>query len=469
MPRKAANLYSTARGRVRASMNKYNLFNLYKKPQIRYQGKSLFQQKWNAKQETRAYHGEHLTERRWKTLFDPSLESVAQLDASLKGVDVAPTPMPLQTFAALEKRLEVALFRAMFASSVRQAREFIKNGHVKVNGVTIKHPAFPLKSGDVFNVNAEKVMLAMGRVKPSVAEAVNVDKKQIGVWNKYVAAARQNPKDVWDLQQTKPQSLNTLNHTNSVSRADAVKKFNKDIEAGMLASQKQTTRESVLSKLLAVAAGKDLDTLAPAAFAKVASGAANHTKCLEVLKTLTQADSALVKSHTPEQCKAYISTKSTEFASKDAAKTAATVKKMLSEVVSLQLEHLRVQSEQLMLPEDSKTIPYSTAFGKNMKTHAPLNKDAVLEDEASAKVNLPWQKGLFGRQDPSKPYFTPWTPRPFIGAFAIMPHHIEVSFETCHAVYLNDPVARPGHSEVITPFPDHVHERAYMYYVRKGL
>lgn len=469
MPRKAVNLFSTARGRVRASMNKYNLFNLYKKPQIRYQGKSLFQQKWTAKQETRAYHGEHLTERRWKTLFNPSLESVAQLDASLKGVDVAPTPMPLQTFATLEKRLEVALFRSMFASSVRQAREFIKNGHVKVNGVTIKHPAFPLKSGDVFNVNPEKVMLAMGRVKPSVAEALRVDTKQIGAWNKYVAAARQNPKDVWDLQQTKPQTLNSLHHSHSVSRADAVKKFNKDIEARMLAEQKKTTRESVLSKLLAAAAGKDLDTVQPSVFAAVSGSVANQTKCLEVAKTLKQADSALMGAHTPEQCKAYISTKSTEFATKDAAKTAATVKKLLSEVVSLQLENLRVQAEQLMLPEDSKTIPYSTAFGKNLKTHAALDKAAVLEDEANAKVSLPWQKGLFGRQDPSKPYFTPWTPRPFIGAFAIMPHHIEVSFETCHAVYLNDPVARPGHSEVITPFPDHVHERAYMYYVRKGL
>lgn len=468
MPRKATNLYSTARGRVRASMNKYNLFNLYKKPQIRYQGKSLFQQKWTAKQETRAYHGEHLTERRWKTLFNPSLESVAQLDASLKGVDVAPTPMPLQTFAALEKRLEFALFRSMFASSVRQAREFIKNGHVKVNGVTIKHPAFPLKSGDIFSVNPEKVMLAMGRVKPSVAEAIKVDKKQIGVWNKYVSAAKQNPKDVWDLQQNKPQSLNTLNENVQLSRLESVKKFNKDVERKMLAEQKQTTRENVLSKILSAIEGKDVDILEPSAFSKIVGGK-DSAKCLEIAKILSRAESPLIAAHSPEKCKEYISTKSTEFDSKEAAKTAASVKKILSELVSLQLEYLRVKGEQLMLPEDTKTIPFSTSFGKNLKPHPPLDKDSVLEDEKLAKVHLPWQKGLFGRQDPSKPYFTPWTPRPFIGAFAIMPHHIEVSFETCHAVYLNDPVARPGHSEVISPFPDHVHERAYMYYVRKGL
>lgn len=469
MPRKATNLYSTVRGRVRASMNKYNLFNLYKKNQVRYQGKSLFQQKWVAKQETRAYHGEHLTESRWKTLFDPNLESVAQLDASLKGVDVAPTPMVLQTYAALEKRLEFALFRAMFASSIRQAREFIKNGHVKVNGTTIKHPSYPLKSGDVFSVNPDKVLLAMGRVKPGVEQAVNVDRKQIGVWNKYVSSARQNPKDVWDLKQNKPESLNTLENTEKASRLESVKKYNTDIEKSMLAQQKLTTRESILAQILATANGRDSESLKPAEFAKIALHKGDDAKCLEAYKILKAASSELVSSHSQEKCKAYISTKSTEFESKEAAKTAAHVKKILSEVVSLQLEQLRANAEQQKLPEDSKLVPYSSSFGKALKPHAPLSKDAVLENEAAAKVNLPWQQGLFGRQDPSKPYFTPWTPRPFLGAFAVLPHHIEVSFETCHAVYLNDPVARPGHSEVISPFPDHVHERAYMYYVRKGL
>lgn len=469
MPRKAANLFSTARGRVRASMNKYNLFNLYKKPQIRYQGKSLFQQKWTAKQETRAYHGEHLTESRWKTLFDPNLESVAQLDASLKGVDVAPTPMSLQTYATLEKRLEFALFRAMFALSVRQAREFIKNGHVKVNGVVVKHTLFPLKAGDMFSVRPEKVMLAMGRVKPSVAQAVLVDNRQIAVWNKYVAAARENPKDMWDLKQTKPDSLDPAASSTSQGRVEAIRKFNRGIETAMLAQQKQTTRDAVLSRLLAAAQGRDAAELGPDAFLGVAIRAADRAKCLEAYKLLKSAGHALVAAHLPAECAAYIGTQSTAFATPDAAKTAASVKKILLEVVSEQLEALRVQAEKLKLPEDAKLIPFSTSFGQNVRFHARLDKAAVEEDEGAAKVHLPWQKGLFGRQDPSKPYFTPWTPRPFLGAFAILPHHLEISFDTCHAIYLHDPVARPGHSEVISPFPDHVHERAYMYYVRKGL
>ena len=90
-----------------------------------------------------------------------------------------------------------------------------------------------------------------------------------------------------------------------------------------------------------------------------------------------------------------------------------------------------------------------------------MNKEEILEDESKAKFNC-LGKNIFGRKDPSRSYFTPWTPRPFLGAFAILPSHIEISFDTCHAIYLRDPVARPGHSEVISPFPDHVHERAYV-------
>lgn len=466
MPRKAENLYSMARGRVRASMNKYNLFNLYKKPKVSYRGQTIFQQKWTAKQETRAYHGEHLTEGRWKTLFLPLLESVAQLDASLKGVEVAATPMPLQTYAVLEKRLEFALFRAMFASSIRQARQFIQSGHVKVNGVTVKHSSFPLKSGDVFSVTPDKVLLAMGRVKPSVEQAVKTDVRQIAVWNKYVSTAKSSPRDVWELQQARPASLNTLAKT--LSAFEAVKKFNEQSVKTMLDKQRKTTRENVLSQILAAANGQDLETVNASTFTGFPSKG-DAEKCREVYRILKEDGHELVGNFSGDKCKTYLSTKLTEYATPVIAKTAASVKKILQEIVSSHVEYLRVSSEENLLPDNATKVPYSSEFGKNMAYHAKLDKDAIIENETAASVDLPWQKGLFGRQDPKKPYFTPWTPRPFVGAFAVLPAHIEISFETCHAVYLRDPVARPGHSEVISPFPVHMHERAYMYYARKGL
>ena len=40
-------------------------------------------------------------------------------------------------FHPLERRLDTAIFRALFASSTRMARQFVVHGHVKVNGKVV--------------------------------------------------------------------------------------------------------------------------------------------------------------------------------------------------------------------------------------------------------------------------------------------------------------------------------------------
>jgi hypothetical protein len=45
-----------------------------------------------------------------------------------------PTPYMSMTFYPQERRLDTAIFRALFASSARQARQFVVHGFVKVNG-----------------------------------------------------------------------------------------------------------------------------------------------------------------------------------------------------------------------------------------------------------------------------------------------------------------------------------------------
>lgn len=465
MPRKAVNVNSLSRGRIRASMNKYNLFNLYKKKDFASNNPTttLYQQKWNAKQETRSYHGEHLTESRWKTLFDANLETVAQLDASLKGKRIAETPMPLQTYAPLEKRLEVALFRAMFASSVRQARQFILGGHVTVNGVVIKHPSFPLQAGDVFHVTPEKVLLAMGRVKPSLDKAIKVDSDQIAVWNKYVKQAKENPKTVWDLKQLKPKSLNTIDdYTKDLKEKSS--KFSQDTDSKMKKLQNETTRESILSSILKIGNGNENVTLDQ--FKKFGK---NSSKALLIYEKLQKFNHDLMKNHSIDQAKSFIKKKKPEFTSTEEARLATAVKQLLGEIQRDTWENIRVSAQEDKVSKYSTTKSYSPSYANSLSYHQLLDKDAIKENESKAKINLPWQKGLFGRKDPSKPYFTPWTPRPFIGCFAILPAHIEISFTTCHAIYLRDPIARPGHSEVITPLPIGQHERAYLYYTRKGL
>ena len=44
------------------------------------------------------------------------------------------TPYMSMTYAPTERRLDTAIFRALFASSTRQARQFVVHGYVRVNG-----------------------------------------------------------------------------------------------------------------------------------------------------------------------------------------------------------------------------------------------------------------------------------------------------------------------------------------------
>ena len=67
----------------------------------------------------------------------------------------------------------------------------------------------------------------------------------------------------------------------------------------------------------------------------------------------------------------------------------------------------------------------------------------------------------------SKPYLTPWRPRPFMAPFAFIPPYLEVNQNICAAVYLRHPVARKGSAEVPTPFPSDVSQLAFNWYLRR--
>jgi len=145
------------------SMNKYNFYNLAQlgRPEIR---GTYFQQKWKAKAATRAYHGEQIREKQWQRMFTSRIKSVIPMNfrylAAFDGSEQAAgrgsgadkgrsavgnvrdrnqrgtpaIPFMNMTFAPVERRLDTAIFRALFASSARQARQFVIHGGVKVNG-----------------------------------------------------------------------------------------------------------------------------------------------------------------------------------------------------------------------------------------------------------------------------------------------------------------------------------------------
>lgn len=151
--------------KIRADWSKETLYNISRVTVPSAASKTFFQQKWNAKALTRAYHGEQIREKQWQHMFRRTLPAVVPMDhkylARTDGSEEATgrgsgedeptdimmrrksemTPYMQMTFYPVERRLDTAIWRALFASSARQARQFVVHGWVKVNG---KKVCFPL-------------------------------------------------------------------------------------------------------------------------------------------------------------------------------------------------------------------------------------------------------------------------------------------------------------------------------------
>jgi small subunit ribosomal protein S4 len=65
------------------------------------------------------------------------------------------------------RRLDNAIYEMGFALSRREARQFIRHGHILVNGKSVDIPSYLLKSGDVVEI-AEKSREMTG-IKAAVA------------------------------------------------------------------------------------------------------------------------------------------------------------------------------------------------------------------------------------------------------------------------------------------------------------
>lgn len=181
--------------KLRQSWNKYNLYNFTRVSTPPAGNKTFFQQKWLAKNMLRSYHSPHVREGQWTRMFDRRLPSVVPMDyrelarsdgseqsygrgagvmemkddPALLAGKVArrnpKTPYMHMTFHPLERRLDTAVWRALFASSTNQARQFVVRGGVKVNGKKMVYPGYLLNPGDMFTVEPDLVMFATGAPK----------------------------------------------------------------------------------------------------------------------------------------------------------------------------------------------------------------------------------------------------------------------------------------------------------------
>lgn len=145
MPRKGGALYDARRMLPRMSWHPRNLFCLHERSlgqrvndtSFRSSNKTVYWQRSRSKALLRGYHGDWIREKKFKQHWLPaSLPTVR--NACQPGSDVPHTPVTSMMWAELEKRLDVAIFRACLVESVYEARRLVIHGRVRLNGAKVR-------------------------------------------------------------------------------------------------------------------------------------------------------------------------------------------------------------------------------------------------------------------------------------------------------------------------------------------
>ncbi|KAJ9138916.1 Alpha-L RNA-binding motif-containing protein [Pleurostoma richardsiae] len=436
--------------KLRPTWNKYNLYNLSRwRPRRQMGSDTFFQQKWHSKAAARAYHGEHINESKWERMFSRKLQSVVNMPprymAEYDGAEQAAgrgsgrdqprfedaaespesrggrvqrppgrdmggrnddhairrTPYMQMTFAPIERRLDIAIFRAMFASSARQARQFCVHGAVKVNGKVMKYPSYQLNPGDMFQVEPERVMFATGAPKrPASTE------KRGGAAGESEEAEGEEAAEEETSEASEQEAAEAAEpaELSPEEQAEQLKKLLRDAKA-FLAEE-----------------SKDLSVKRKQQLRKLIKDARSTVSRLSAKKS-------------------------------DAASAGAGVVDELSS---------------LMSSLDLKSSPPPSAAPKEEQADeaAPTSVSELTQDELARFEDL-LRADAENPYDPSKPYATPWRPRPYMSPFAFIPRYLEVNQNICAAVYLRHPVARQGSAEVPTPFPAQLSQLAFNWYLRR--
>lgn len=125
------------------------------------------------------------------------------------------------------------------------------------------------------------------------------------------------------------------------------------------------------------------------------------------------------------------------------------------------VSELKLDGENSSAQKEEEAAPSSNSFTKTSLTIEDLD---VEERKALARLIREEEENP---PDPSKPYKTPWQPRPFMSPFAFIPRYLEVNQNICSAVYLRHPVARLGSAEVPTPYNYNTNQLAFNWYLRR--
>lgn len=126
--------YCLKRQQVKMAWNPLNCYNLSKRKPLNEKNLNIFQIEWKSKTLCRLYFNGDVTDTLFKRTFNANGRKMHD------------------ALAAMERRLDNATFRCMFASSIFAARKMVSDGRVLVNGRRIRFPDYRLEEGDILQI-----------------------------------------------------------------------------------------------------------------------------------------------------------------------------------------------------------------------------------------------------------------------------------------------------------------------------
>ena len=103
-----------------------------------------------------------------------------------------------------------------------------------------------------------------------------------------------------------------------------------------------------------------------------------------------------------------------------------------------------------MVSVDPAVIPFLQKPKVAKKSHADAAKETDGETAGAPEESPSISQSLAEERPTEK--LTPFYLPPYASPFIFLPAYAEVSFPTCSAVYVRHPTARPGYSEIPTPY-----------------
>ncbi|KAK5721304.1 hypothetical protein LTR17_014674 [Elasticomyces elasticus] len=468
------------RPRIRQDFSKETLYNLSRLITPGAANRTFFQQKWTAKSMARAYHNPYVREGQWTRMFDRRLPAVVSMShqylAKYDGSEMAlgrgsglemdarrnrgedgvgggdeegesqvlrkrdgrveKTPYMHMTFHPLERRLDTAIWRALFSSSTKQARQFVVHGWVKVNGKKMVYPGYQLNPGDMFSVDPERVMFATGARKSKKGSPVSdqeaEDRRMERNAAKSKAAAHNSEAE---------EGLEEVDEDEDSDAGAATLESDEDREAmSTKPEDEQDARKAM--KNLVLRAKRILEDSK-----RKLSG-----KRQQELRSFAQSVRKTMAKHRP----------SDPSSAEGSDAGVADFETALAEIMT------KIPSDSLPTQSTSATQLAATASAsQNPQAPTEDQPDAYNAAKDAALLASALERARENPIDVSEPYATPWQPRAFMSAFAFIPRYLEVNQNVCAAVYLRHPVARPGLAEVPTPFGGEVMGLAFNWYLRR--